>query len=327
MKDAAEHMVAFAATGIAIGLATGTDDKGRPWVTGSMEGYDQGTKDALRRMDIEPYSFKVFGTRWSYRIIEPIATALGSTVDVIQSLANKNKDGGKVFGAVKDAVLGQVVSKSYLKTLADIRDAVTKGNGGGDKAVAMAMNFANAWVPNIIEATQRDFDPFVRDQRPHGQGADYWKEAGYTLAAQAFAPWAQTKSIDIWGREAVKNDSGPLTSALANVMRPISPVSGRAVRDPSDLDRLILNWNNTCPSGDEYAPRPPQRTADGQYIPKARYEEYCRRAGAMAAERLAAADLNVNEPTKRDVDRIRHELTRARKQVRREMALADGGDE
>jgi hypothetical protein len=330
MRDAAEQMVAFAATGILTAIATSTDDKGRPTITGSMEGYDQGTKDALRRMEVEPYSMKLpwMDARVNFRGIEPIATAVGTTVDMIQSLANKNKDGAKVAGAIKDAVLGQVTSKTYLKTVADLRDAMAKGNGGGGKAVGIASNFANAWVPNIIEATQRDFDPFMRDSRPHGVGADYWKEAGYGLLAQSFAPWAQGKSIDIWGREATKNDSGPLTSAIANVARTVSPVGVRAVNEPDDLDRLILNWNNQAPSGKEYAPKPPARSyGQGQYMPKAEYERYSREAGALAAERLKAAELNVDQPTERDIRRMKREIARARAHVRREMALAGASED
>jgi len=105
-------------------------------------------------------------------------------------------------------------------------------------------------------------------------------------------------------------------------------VEERATQDEqgaTSLDRLILNYNNENPNEGFYPATPRASfTYRGESVrmTSAEYHDFLVRSGRLSYMRLQGMDLNVERPTRVDVEKIDYVLRRTREQVKRQMIRA-----
>ena len=103
------------------------------------------------------------------------------------------------------------------------------------------------------------------------------------------------------------------------------PIRQQDAATITNLDRLILNWNNANPD-DIYAPRVPDRfyTVRGErmMMTDSEYHRFLVDAGQRTAEKLLKKTLNFADPTEKDIDRIRRQLSHERRKARNELIKA-----
>lgn len=315
VRDAAE---AFIGLTITAGLAAMLGDDDEPWITGSAP-YNllrKGEREARQRT-APPLSIRI-GDRWlSYARIEPLATGLATTIDLVRAWqgAERAQDALSASGQVAGYFLAQLKNKTFLRGLSDVMSMVDDPTSVTD----WAANFGASWVPNIIRQPMRAADPAVRETGT-GDGWDrFAQRLRYGIApAPATAPPAK---VDLWGQPIRKAETG--TAATDFLYRLLSPVQmiDLGDRDPRavELDRLLVNWNNQHP-GDTWWPTTPNRyyTQDGKtvYYTPEQYESYARTAGEEALRMLRTKTLNIDTPTKRDVDIIQRAIENAREKAK-----------
>ena len=120
------------------------------------------------------------------------------------------------------------------------------------------------------------------------------------------------------------------TGLFARLLNPVPKVGD--ISTASKLDLTLLNYNNRVEAGEFEGERPvypgaPNKTfqRDGQkhiWSPE-EYVELVRRSGELARQRLDGAmqsgDIDWRNPTPKDIDRIKREISSARDRVSREM--------
>lgn len=323
--DTAKLVIAFALQGLALGLAFQDDEDGTPILTGS-DGYDgPGENETEQRTGTRPYTIKLFGTRWHYGKVEPVATALGAAADIAHAIRKQAK-GGKVADLIdnlKDAVIGQAFEKSALTGMSDMFEAVQHGQGTTGKLTRWASSFATSWIPNVIRQPGQQIDPLVRDSHTRPDDTrEWWWNAGERLK-RTVMPWTRPPKISVWGDEINKTDSAPASDVVFRVLRTLAPVDANTPRPPSELDRLILNWNNDPTHKPFYPPPASQKYVSSDKIPRemtdVQFDRYARAAGKRAVEILLGKELNVDNPTPRDIKIIKGALSRARRAARIEL--------
>jgi hypothetical protein len=126
--------------------------------------------------------------------------------------------------------------------------------------------------------------------------------------------------VNIWGREVKKGTSPvPGTDFLYRLLSP-SRSTDEQEGLPADLDRMLTIWNANHP-GAEYWPERPrpyfQHRGERYYFSADQYTAYLKASGERALEVLGKRKLNFDEPTDRDIERVRQALGDARARAAR----------
>jgi hypothetical protein len=324
-KDIGNALVAAGLTAAITSLMGGKNSQ--PMITGSAP-HKRGERD-LDYRTAPPNSIRIGDTWYDYSRIEPYATTLGGMVDAIdQGRRTGPADAATAFST--SVLFDQLQDKTFLKGLGDLmaipQEYARDGNDAAKKAaLTYANNFATSWIPNIIRGGAKSTDPLVRDQaiRPDQSGSVLPSAA--ERAAQKALPIAELAGpakVDLWGREiSAKNLSNPAADFL---YRLVSPVAVRDASNVSDLDRLIVNYNNSvAEDSDRFFPELPsatiQRTVGGQKtsfrLSDQEYHDFLVIAGENAAQRLLRRGLNADTPTAREIEEIKGDLEKARHQA------------
>ena len=173
---AAAQLIGLGATlGIAAtGASMFKDDNDEPFITGSEppRKFDQGEKEARRRSlpaytIVNPFDP---GERLSYRRVDPIATSIGLSVDLIDIYreALKDKNFQRAMDKGKNAILGQLVDKPFLKGPSDWIDWFQDAPGAKFPAFEAAAGF----YPRALQQIPAALDPYVREQKQYGADAE-----------------------------------------------------------------------------------------------------------------------------------------------------------
>jgi hypothetical protein len=326
VRDAAEQVLAGAAfyTLYPMIFGDGTDDL--PVITGTQPFTEttKGQREHAQRT-IPPMSIRLGDKTFSYARIEPFATMLGTTIDLMNTLKNAEKDHdvAKAMSDVVSHLQNQVLDKTYMKSIADLVEVVT----GKEDPSRLVSNFATSWVPNIARSAARAADPYVRETKVWGDGSVFWERYGSRARFNAFphpinSPPPKPK-VDLWGREIKKQ---AFSNAGADVAWKIFvPIDVRRVQDQDPafrFDRMISNWNNQNPDAGLYPQTPTQSiTERGEKIvmDDAEYNQFLRRAGELTVQRMVRQRWNIDEPKERDMDRMAKAIASARATAKREL--------
>jgi hypothetical protein len=293
----AEQAIAWAVVYALVG-----NDPDDPWITGAADDADPKTRDLARRT-FPPMTIKIGGTRYSYARIEPFATALALTVDVVNGFKSK-KPGGFVTAPLT-SLRGQAMNKTFLSGLSD---AMRVAENPTDNAPKWASNFTVSWWPNIFRSTSREADDEFDERRIWGKGEDWWKRLGKrTVQKSELKIVGDMPKFDLWGRKI------PTSHPQGNfVWKLLSPM--RTKKDDVFIaDRILVEWNNDHP-GEEYRPiAPSPRRSDGSYMTDEEYQRYAELSGTIARKILEAELLDADDPTQGDIDAIKAAVRDARK--------------
>jgi len=327
-RDIAQQAIAWGMAfglGEALGLFNDEDNGEEPFVTGTLP-YTPGKQGAreIAMGALPPMSIKIGDTWYSYARIEPIATMLGTTVDLLNNI-KQVKNGREATAAVAafySHFISQAKDKTFLRGLGDIIDATENPKS----LASWASNFAASWVPNSARAGL-------------GAAQDTLKETNLTGDLETFGPkvvartlergfpgqslMPQRPKINLWGEEVTKDNGKHATTDWLYRLTVPSQTVDLSERDPLalQLDRAILNWNNANPD-ETFAPQRPsvsyQVTEKGKektkYWSDAQYEELSRLTGTIALDALEkrADKINFDKPTASQIKMIRSVLEQSR---------------
>lgn len=326
VRHFAEQLLAWGITlGLLSYLTAPNDEDGLPRMTGTTpyQGTKRGERDLAYRT-APPMSVKIGSSWYSYGRIEPFATSLALTIDLLNE-ARKVKNGedfSAAIGHVLTHVAAQIKDKTFARGIGDFMNAIEDG----EHVVEWAGNFATSWVPNIVRGSARETDPVIREQKAWGRGEEWFgnfidqlKYKALPLANEVIQP-----KIDLWGR-VIEKDKG-ISPATDWLFRMVAPARTQPTGKVLDVDRAITNFNNAHP-GEVFAPQPPpptwQKKIDGKehtfYMDRQEYRQFLEMSGAAALGRIEILNINPAAPTQKDMEAIGKALEKSRKEAREQL--------
>ena len=327
IRDLAEQVIATATTLALLGMVGGDDDE-EPWITGTLAwNSPRGQRDQEQKYG-PPQSVRIAGRWYSYARIEPFATSMATIVDLIKAMRSAPEKGidaasYQAFNSVKQ----QLKDKTFLSSVGDIIRWADKDQG----SKTWSENFAASWVPNMFRQGARAFDPYIRnvnDKGPVGKSI---------LRKMLPIPLLQNPpKRDIWG-VAIKKGEGPDWPPATDILyRMVVPVRTQLAITPNNIDRMLFNWNNKVSQkvGEKaWWPELPRMSykKNGKTIEMTpdEYDKFIQYRGEFARKRLMAQYWRdgkaFNEPTKREVERVRDAFAaagrHAKARLRRELKI------
>ena len=295
VRDLAEQAIAWGAMALLWGAAQGDDDDDSKslLITGSHPRSVEST--GIRGLNERAYGGEYVvriggrdGISIPYGRLEPVATVLGTTIDLIRGI-KRNGTTQDNMQALWGYMLDQANGKTFLSGASAISDMA---RGKSNPLDAAKKSFLQALVPNLIRSPLRALDDYIRDS----------KHAGplYTMLP---APGLAEEQINPYG-EPVKKSGNPLLRIFFN-----TPVA--ADETLKSADKLLLNWNRSNPS-EAWAPQPPLaefKDAKGKMQPMTAEEtkKYHLAAGRIASARLRSVvtPRAAANPTKDDLDAVK----------------------
>lgn len=269
-----------------------------------------------------------------YSRIEPFATMLSYTVDLAQGIkrATGAEDTFKIMDESTSGLLDQSKNKTFVKGIADLVDAAELAirEGSVSKGVAdWSKSFAVSFSPNVLRSSVRATDPYFKQTKSWGEGWDYWTRLADRARMQAGIPSKDDQiAYDFWGRPRSLVDVAdrPMTDL---VWRLISPL--RMNEQPPFIGTDIMAaWNRNNPDK-EWNPQDPRPWFDNGgekiWLTDEQYAQYWRLSGRLAAYRVKQlAEMerspffkNRENPTERDIEKIKSIVTRSRTTVKNQL--------
>jgi hypothetical protein len=309
VRDMSEQLLAWTAMALIFGAVQGDedDDDKLLLITGSQPRNESsaGIRDLNTRATGGEYVIRIGGRNGitiPYGRLDPIATVLGTTTDLIRSI-KRNGTPTENLASVWNYMVAQTNSKTFLQGIANIATIL---EGKSDPVGATQRTLLQALVPNIIRQPLRNLDDYVRDTKT--------APATYTLFPSGNL--AEPK-VDIYGNE-IRKGSSPVMRLFLNSALATEPVL-------QSTDELLMNWNRANPSM-AYAPQQAEAIYKGRDGKEKSMTAEETRRYRLAAGRLASVKLRavatpnrVATPTEQDIQEIRNAFSEARREVRERM--------
>lgn len=131
-------------------------------ITGSAP-KDKAERSAFYASGKLPYAFKIGDEYRSYQRIDPLATILGTTVDIVNLIRDNQHDAAdKLFQTALSQIMNNLQNKTYLQSVSDVLNATTDPIGSGQSWVA---NVGSGFIPysGFINWVAQMQDPVVRN--------------------------------------------------------------------------------------------------------------------------------------------------------------------
>lgn len=301
----AEQVLAWGATLALLYM----NDPADPWITGG--------NDPNR-----PFSVKIGGHWWNYGRVEPFATMLGLLIDGI----NRIHAGDDLFEALKapfDALLQRVDNQTFFTGISDFMKAARYQDA--NYVLNWASKFPASWVPNLVRAPIRALADEVPQRRVFGKGA-LRAENSLKNGLRSFEIMPDHPKFDLWGRPVLK-DGSPIPHTDW-IWRTLSPVGQRRYVETIG-DRLLTRWNAAHPNDRVTFRTPnPYFIEDGKtnFFTDDENATLVRESGLLTQQRVIAAHaagaLDMNNPKRRDIDRLRKIIESSRRRIRNTLKRA-----
>ena len=306
VRDLAEQLIAWGAMALLFKAVQGDkdDDDKKLLITGSTENKEdkRGEKELNTRAYGGGYVVRIGGRggmTLPYGRIEPFVTVLGTTADAIRA-AKRNGNQADQLHALWNYMLSQVNSKTFLQGINTVNEVV---QGSKNPADYVKKFLLQALVPNIIRSPLRSWDDYVRNAK----GAS----PIYTMLPAGSNAEAR---VDVYGNE-VKKSGSPIVRLFVNTPLATDPVLNKT-------DKLLLAWNHANPQ-ESWAPEEPKaiyKDAKGKNVDMTpeQAHKFELTAGRLASNQLKGIvnARNAENPTKADIDNIRHAFESARSQAK-----------
>ena len=251
-------------------------------------------------------TIRVGSKQFSYARIDPLATALGTTVDMIRVI-KKGQQGlppAEVLAMFQSYLMQAVESKTYMRGMDDLGNLL---NGQNNVGTWTAGQLGTVLVPNLIRQPLREMDPYVRDTKT---GKDTLKGIAYSvLPAPMLAP------------PPLRTPEGVEIKKRGNALiRAISPVSFEDAPEASKLDQFMMKYNRKNPSDPFYVSRPTASyktlTGNDKKMTPEQYSRFTKSAGEKT--KMAVAPLLAMGRTPEAKDKISSAIQKARTDAKRE---------
>lgn len=216
----AKHLSEQILGGVALAFLWGAiegdpDDDDKPLlITGNrpFKGMESGERDLETRRHGGANQIIIGGKdglRIDYGRIEPLATLLGTTVDMIRGVKDmeRGKDKAEAIGQQLEFFVAQSQDKTFLQGLAKI--GFILHTGGRYVADEVKKTILQGAIPNIIRQPMRNLDPVARDTK----NAPFWYQM---LPYGGFAEPA----YDLYGQPMEKEGSGITRTILDLPLKP-----------------------------------------------------------------------------------------------------------
>lgn len=301
------------------------DDQDKPFlITGSSPFTPTGRaeRDAAARSGLPGYriSFRRkdgserFG--FSYGRIEPMATTLAASIDIMKAVKRslRSGEGGEAAAsAALGGFIAQTQDKSFLRGIGDLTDLVTNALATPDikenrkiqqffaSRVAMAM-------PNIIKQPIREADGQFRERAD-----SFAQELLYQVA-----PYGQKPGkVDPYGETAMKTGNAAL--------RPID-VFDTGTEKVNPIDSMLLRFRDRNPNK-AWFPLPITNAEFTHPVTKkpvkmtpSQLAEFREQAGKRAMALLKLQKVNLQNPTEQDVERVKQIISKSRSDMKKALA-------
>lgn len=323
------------------GLAEGDDDdmdRGLI-ITGSMPFTlaNRAEREAQMRSGLGPYRISWHGkdgrerVGFNYGRIEPLATAMGSTVDTIKAIKRGMREGKDVSSIVSN-MLGSMVSqakdKSFLRGFSDVIDlgdnvieSIREKSGDGDsiadnrKLRQFLAGRVAMLMPNIIKQPVREADSAFRERTN-----SFIEELFYQTL-----PFGQKEAkVDPYGDVQTKTGTA--------AVRPFD-FTDAGTNQVNPFDTMLIRWRDSGKWKDTEGGKPwfPQpivsssfrnlATGKEQDMTPQQVTEYRDLAGKRATAILKGMNLNTTAPTVNDIELAKKAFSEARRQVKQMIAV------
>ena len=312
--------------GIPLLMIMGQDDED-PWITGTEQSVVMGREryPSGREGSLPSYSVKLpFTDRWiSYSRIEPFATLMGVTVDVANSIKRLPEGVGDIANPFV-GLYEQFKEKTFLRGLGDLQRAVEKtaqgefATGAGGWATSMAVS----WIPNLFRAPARATQDRMPDRKVYGETSSdklsSWAEglARRTEVLPAMGLVEDLPKVDMWGRDYPRHKSFGKGLGMGDFLYKLLVPAQIRTTHQFVGDETLRNYNVNNPDNQWAGPEAPNRyltiKKKKTWMSPDQYEEYCRMAGGLAAELCRTLDLNVDNPSRMDKEKIQDAHKRSR---------------
>jgi hypothetical protein len=299
------------------------DTEALPFITGSLpwRATSQGQREIAYRT-APPQSVRIGGQWFSYRRLDPFATAMAFAVDTLREVST-GTSWEEIYPKIGVQMLNNLQDKTFMTGVSDLMNAIQDPGRFGAK---WATNIATGFVPNIIRQPLRNTDNVFREtDLPNDMGLV--ETIGTRIGMGIYAPAFAMPKVDVWGRDNKKNTGlgSPASDALYRILTPVETQDSEA---PDPLDVALLRWNMMNPDDtfDMTAPRREvKRTLGGEpqnvSLDDAAYHKMISEAGQKArkaiGDRYNGRDLTID-----DVENIKKVLQSFQSQER-ERAFRD----
>jgi RNA polymerase sigma factor (sigma-70 family) len=309
IENISNQLVSSMVTAVIWGMVEGDDDDDDKYIviSGSKPSKltGQGERDLANRT-LPAMTIRVGSKQFSYARIDPLATALGTTVDMIRAI-KKGQQGlppAEVLAMFQSYLMQAVESKTYMRGMDDLGNLL---NGQNNVGTWTAGQLGTVLVPNLIRQPLREMDPYVRDTKT---GKDTLKGMAYSvLPVPMLAP------------PPLRTPEGVEIKKRGNALiRAISPITFEDAPEPSKLDQFMMKYNRNNPSDPFYVSRPTASyktlTGNDKKMTPEQYSRFTKSAGEKA--KMAVAPLLAMGQTPEAKDKISSAIQKARTDARKE---------
>jgi len=317
-KRIAEQVLAWAAVG-----ALMSNDEDDPWITGAAKYIEKGPREFAYRGGPQPQSIKIGGEWYSYARLEPFATAVALTVDFTNAM--KSGDVTRTADPV-NSIVQQMKDKTFLRGIGDLM-RMTEPGQTLENVAKFASNFAASWVPNLIRSGLRSAEEKIPERGVWGEGdafANRLMKRALQKTELGIVP--DVPKYDVWGKPVDRQGSPvPGTDWAYRMLVPFKYQKDDMVAP----DRALLNWNNKHPGQEKYVFTPSKSYIIDDQIRYMTDEEYAtfskvagERASMLVNKLLMDAKVDLNNPTKAQMDAMKNLISEARELTRKEFVIA-----
>jgi hypothetical protein len=326
VRHLSEQMIGWGATMALMAMAWNDDEDGLA-ITGSSSWTPFGSgksEAAASAMSRPPLSIRINGVWYSYARLEYLATAIGVTVDLLNSVrrAANGQEAAANLEKTYRQVVGNFKDKTFMKGISDLIAVSEEPRDLG----RWASDFTVSWIPNIIRQPARATDPYVRDLGTTGEGRDFWTQLAGDLPYKALpiAALAPPPKVDALGRPVLKSKSPWETPETDFLFRLLSPTQTKQYDDDdaAKIARMIVNWNTQHPD-DVFPLGVPTRSytvkGERRRMTDEQYNAFLTAAGERVVARFGPrmTEDRAANPTKRDMEKLAERIVEARKRARR----------
>lgn len=240
IRDLTNQTIAWGAFFALQGLVGGDDDE-LPVITGTVpyKVTARGERDNAYAV-MPPMTIRVGDVQFSYARVEPFATMLASTTDLLVGMKRNGGLNSKVAGETLARFKDQVSEKTFLQGVSSVLNAIEDPDRFAER---LASNIVTGFVPNLIRQPLRESDAELRNQNPQaGDGflTSLAKRVGYSLV-----PGKAPVKIDVWGNTIEQNRGELIGGNRATDMafRILDPTNLQVTPEADPIDRWIFRWN------------------------------------------------------------------------------------
>lgn len=311
-RHAAQQLIGMA--GLALIWQMVGDDKDERKLTGPASYAAAERAERITTQERQPYmAFKYNGKWRTYRNVEPYSQWIGTLVSVAEEIKRNQASGEKPSRTARrlwSRVVGLYSDQTYVRQVGDIIKMIQDPSRYTGRRAAV--NLAGSWLPNIVDVSMRDADPFIRERRVMGTGPErpsFGKEVLREMApTQSILP---PPKVDFFGNEMkVPGHENPASMFATRLLWPFTQRRTATGKQGDVLD-MLMKWNADRPPDQQRWFMQPARNVQVRYRGRIRpvtesmsedeYYLYARLGGLAAAKMIDARQWNIEAPTEIDV--------------------------